>query len=88
MSIHTYNTEIEYFNITHEVAITFTYTPGEPERGPAYSSGGEPEVGPEVEIQRVRVQVDGAWRMVHPIPLEWEQEIEEKLIEFVESEDH
>ena len=90
MSIHTHTTEVEYFNSTHEVEIDFEYTPGYPETGPTHSCGGEPRVSAKAVIFAVRL----CWGEGVPplpmecIPLEWEQEIEEKLIEFVESEDH
>ena len=33
-----------------EYVITYNYTPGCPETGPSYASGGEPATGPEVEF--------------------------------------
>lgn len=36
-----------------EVLVEYTYIPGTPERGPSYSSGGEPADPPEVELQGV-----------------------------------
>jgi hypothetical protein len=41
-----------------EVRIWFTFTPGCPEQGPSYVSGGEPATGPEVEFDSVE-RVDG-----------------------------
>lgn len=50
MRIYTLSIEIEILGITRDVDVEFTYTPGEPERGPSYASGGEPATGPEIEI--------------------------------------
>lgn len=32
------------------VAVTFDFTPGYPETGPTYDCGGEPAVGPEIDL--------------------------------------
>lgn len=41
-----------------ELRIWFTFTPGCPEQGPSYASGGEPATGPEVEFDSVEL-LDG-----------------------------
>ena len=41
--------------------IVYTVTPGSPETGPSYASGGEPAVDPEVEIYLAEV-VTETWR--------------------------
>ena len=40
-----------------ELDITYTFTPGQPERGPTYSCAGEPAVEPDIEI--LTLTVDG-----------------------------
>lgn len=35
------------------MTLAFTYTPGEPERGPSYASGGEPACPAEIEIDSI-----------------------------------
>ncbi len=37
-----------------ELELGYNYTPGRPEQGPSYASGGEPEEPPEVEFGDVR----------------------------------
>ncbi|CAB4165118.1 hypothetical protein UFOVP833_28 [uncultured Caudovirales phage] len=41
-----------------EVEITYTFTPGAPEQGPSYSSGGQPADPDEVELIRVETEVN------------------------------
>ncbi len=41
------------YTTTIEVEIDYTFTPGTPERGPSYASGGEPAEGPEIDVQQV-----------------------------------
>lgn len=54
-----------YLNTTHsfdgendvDLLITFSYSPGSPERGPTWSCGGEPAEDPEVDF--LDIVVDG-----------------------------
>jgi cobalamin biosynthesis protein CobT len=61
-------------------------SPGQPERGPSYSSGGEPAEAPEVEILRVIEDDTGKERpdLVGVIEEGWRDEIEEQAIENAE----
>lgn len=43
-----------------ELEITYTYTPGQRERGPTYFCAGEPAVEPEVEVLSVIVKPEYA----------------------------
>lgn len=36
-----------------DYTITYTFTPGCPETGPSYASGGEPATGPEIEFASI-----------------------------------
>ena len=54
---HTTELYLEVFGIERTLEVDFSFTPGEPERGPSYDSGGEPASGPEIEIIAVRVQL-------------------------------
>lgn len=59
-STNYYEVEVEIAGQWILVGFDFTYTPGCPEQGPSYASGGEPATGPEVEIQKATLQiVDG-----------------------------
>lgn len=60
---YTLNATVEIFEIECEIEIAFTYVPGTPETGPSYASGGEPAVGPEIEVVSVRVNQPnkGVW---------------------------
>jgi hypothetical protein len=64
MSKHTITTELEVTVSAYgidpetfypEVQIEFGYTPGYPEIGPSYASGGEPATPDEIEIHSVTV---------------------------------
>lgn len=55
-----------------EVVITFEATPGEPERGPSYASGGEPATDGELEFVDWQPGDPGVVR----IPHRWEQAID------------
>lgn len=55
-----------------EVRITYTVTPGEPETGPSYACAGTPAEPPEVEIERVEVEVVTGERFGKPMVKTWE----------------
>lgn len=40
------------------VEVQFTFTPGCPEQGPSYASGGEPATAPEIEIEHAFIVDD------------------------------
>lgn len=40
------------------VEVQFYFTPGSPETGPSYASGGEPAVAPEIDTQRAWIVGD------------------------------
>lgn len=68
--------------------VSFSFTPGEPECGPSYASGGEPATDPEIEITEIEVyghpdQSNGAkatYAVLSPSDLLWLQ-IEKYLID-------
>jgi hypothetical protein len=41
-----------------DAIIVFTFSPGAPERGPSYASGGEPAEAPEIEIKKITLCID------------------------------
>lgn len=47
-----------------ELRIHYLFTPGCPETGPSYASGGEPASGPEIELDYVEEEVSGKWQRV------------------------
>jgi hypothetical protein len=76
MSKHTITAELEVTIAAYgidpetfypEVEIEFAYTPGCPETGPSYASGGEPASPDEIEVHSVRVIKDEGIDM----PPEW-----------------
>ena len=68
---HPYNDEIL-------MCVEYTYTPGAPEQGPSYASGGQPADPPEVEIVNCWDQATGASMILVDNEL---VEIEDLLIE-------
>ena len=46
------------YTTTIDVEVEYDFTPGRPERGPSYSSGGEPADPPEVEVVNIWVLGD------------------------------
>ena len=65
-----------------EVEITYTFTPGAPEQGPTYSSGGQPADPDEVEF----VSVD-AWLATYPLLQSIQKMLDEWAIEYLASDD-
>lgn len=51
--IRKYSTLAEHPDTETELLIHYTFTPGCPEQGPSYASGGEPAEPPEIELDRV-----------------------------------
>lgn len=49
MREHTMEMELEYGRQSVTYLVVYTVSPGEPARGPSYSSGGEPGYPPSVE---------------------------------------
>lgn len=79
MSKHTITAELEVTISAYgidpetfypEVEIEFGYTPGYPETGPSYASGGEPAAPDEIEVHSVKVIKDEGVDM----PPEWWRE--------------
>jgi len=47
--------------------IEYTVTPGSPERGPSYASGGEPAEAAEIEIWEVEIELPNKYREKAPL---------------------
>lgn len=47
---HIFRTTIEIAGIERDIEIEYGFTPGAPERGLSYASGGEPAEGPEFDV--------------------------------------
>ena len=82
MSEHKITTELEVTVTAYgvdpekfypEVEITFGYSPGYPETGPTYASGGEPAAPDEIEAISVRVIKDEGIEMHQTCWLEYAQ---------------
>lgn len=54
----------------YDVEIEYTYTPGYPEQGPSWESGGEPASAPEVEVISLRWSPTGSQIDYVPLPKE------------------
>lgn len=73
---HFYSTELyiegQWCDRTFDVEVDYTYTPGYPEQGPSYASGGEPACLPEIEIIMLEWRLQGAPARVQfrPLPKE------------------
>lgn len=52
-----------------EYVVTYTFSPGRPEQGPSYASGGEPAEPPEVELLEIEGEgsalLDEDWIVKH-----------------------
>ncbi len=75
---------------TIEVEIEYDFTPGSPERGPSYASGGEPAEGPEIDVSEVWLTDGNGKRLleINGLIKGWEmfeglftRHIDERLIE-------
>jgi hypothetical protein len=60
-SIHTAHSLADPEAPETELRIHFTFTPGYPEQGPSYASGGEPATSHEIEFASVEREADGKW---------------------------
>lgn len=72
---HTYKTP-HSFDGENEVELSILYncSPGAPERGPSYSSGGEPAESPEIDVLGVMVNDRAA------TPEQWDQVVENERL--------
>ena len=78
------------WSIEIDVKVEYDFTPGRPEQGPSYSSGGEPAEPPEIEVVNVwAVDGDGKWLFSLPAPsadllrrLLNDEEYQERLFDF------
>ena len=97
MSSHTYRTGMtihlhEGDENDFDLVIGFNFTPGAPEQGPSYASGGQPEEPPEVGITSVRVfdeqkrERTGIAAAIRPL-VEADEAILESLIETAAEDD-
>ena len=66
-----------------EVEITYTFSPGAPEQGPSYSSGGQPADPDEVEFVSVETWLTSAFLPVPSI----RKMLDEWAIEYLASDD-
>lgn len=57
-STHSHEIEVEIAGQWIRVGFDFTYTPGCPESGPSYGSGGEPATAAEIEIQKATLHIE------------------------------
>lgn len=87
---HTYRSSLTIYlhdgaETDFDLVIGFSFTPGKPDRGPSYASGGEPACPPEAEIDSVRTFRKGVEHLAlaHTVRklVEADEAIMESLIE-------